>query len=126
MKAERSKTLREEFRATRRAASAPAVESRRLRQDLEAGVPPRAAKKAEKDRQRAAEHRRATSKARVTDWTTFERTREEDAYEATDKWDLEDRGDCQESLESGIWSPRSTVEVASVQRRSAGSFNKSA
>ena len=79
MKAERSMTLREEFQA-RRAASAPASGSLRLQQDLQAGVHPRAAKQAEKSRQRAAEHRRRTSKERVTDWETFERTRPEDGY----------------------------------------------
>ena len=92
MKAERSKTLREEFQA-RRAASAPATGSQRLQQDLQAGVRPRAAKLAEKSRQRAAEHRRRTSKERVTDWKTFDRTRPEDAYEATAKWDRDDKGD---------------------------------
>ena len=93
MKAERSKTLREEFQA-RRAASAPvsARGSQRLQQDLQAGVNPRAAKRAEKSRQRA-EHRRKTSKERVTDWKAFERTRPEDAYEATANWDRDDKGD---------------------------------
>ena len=70
MKAERSKTLREEFQA-RRATSAPASGSLRLQQDLQAGVHPRAAEQAEKSRQRAAEHRRRTSKERVTDWKTL-------------------------------------------------------
>ena len=92
MKAERSKTLREEFQ-TGRAASAPASGSLRLQQDMQAGVNPRAAKQAEKSRQRAAEHRRRTSKERVADWKTFERTRPEDAYEATAKWDRDDQGD---------------------------------
>ena len=92
MKAERSMTLREEFQA-RRAASAPASGSLRLQQDLQAGVHPRAAKQAEKSRRRAAERRRRTSKERVTDWETFERTRPEDGYEATAKWDKEDKGD---------------------------------
>ena len=58
-----------------------------MQQDLQAGVNPRAAKPAEKSRQRAAEHRSRTSKERVTDWKAFERTRPEDAYEATAKWD---------------------------------------
>ena len=47
-------------RAESRAASAPASASRRLKADLDAGVHPRAAKKKEKDRQRAASHRAAT------------------------------------------------------------------
>ena len=78
MKAERPTTLREEFQA-RRAASDPARGSQRLQQDLQAGVNARAAKLAEKNRQRAAEHRRGTSKEKVTDWKTFQRTRPEDA-----------------------------------------------
>ena len=41
-------------RAEGRAGSAPAAPSRRLQADLDAGVHPRAAKKADKDRQRAA------------------------------------------------------------------------
>lgn len=50
-------------RQASRAASAPA-QSRRLRQDLEAGVNPRRAKEMEKGRQRAAEHRMKQRKDR--------------------------------------------------------------
>ena len=68
MRAEKSKALREEVQA-RRAASAPAParESSRYRQDLEAGMHPRTAKKAEKDRQRAAEHQRRVAPKRPTE-----------------------------------------------------------
>ena len=48
-------------RAEGRAASAPAAPSRRLQADLDAGVHARAARKAEKSRQRAARHRAATA-----------------------------------------------------------------
>ena len=53
----RSKALDQEAMA-RRAASAPAARDSRLQQDLDEGMHPRAAKKAEKDRQRAMEHQR--------------------------------------------------------------------
>ena len=52
-------------RAEGRAASAPAAPSRRLKADLDPGVHPRAAKKAKKDRQRAASHRAATGRERT-------------------------------------------------------------
>ena len=58
-------------RAEGRAASAPAAPSRRLRADLDAGVHPRAAKKADKDRQRAANHRAATGRDRTASWKRF-------------------------------------------------------
>ena len=68
MRAERSKALREEVQA-RRAASAPAPArgSTRLQQDLDAGMHPRTAKKAEKDRQRAAEHHQRAATKKVTE-----------------------------------------------------------
>ena len=68
MRAEKSRALREEVQA-RRAASAPAParESSRYQQDLEAGMHPRTAKKAEKDRQRAAEHQRRVASKRPTE-----------------------------------------------------------
>ena len=67
MRAEKSKALREEVQA-RRAASAPAPArgSSRYLQDLEAGMHPRTAKKAEKDRQRAAEHQQRMALKRPT------------------------------------------------------------
>ena len=68
MKAERSKALREEVQA-RRAASAPALArgSTRFQQDVDDGMHPRAARKAEKDRQRAAEHHRRIATKRATE-----------------------------------------------------------
>ena len=68
MRAERSKALREEVQ-TRRAASAPAPAQRSSRylRDLESGMHPRTAKKAEKDRQRAAEHQRRVASKRPTE-----------------------------------------------------------
>ena len=61
-----------EVRAQSRATSAPAAPSRRLRADLEARVHARAAKKADKDRQRAASHRAATGRDRTASWKRFE------------------------------------------------------
>ena len=59
-------------RAEGRATSAPAIPSRRLRADLESGVHARAAKKADKDRQRAASHRASTGRDRTASWKRFE------------------------------------------------------
>ena len=53
-------------RAEGRAGSAPAAPSRRLQADLDAGVHPRAAKKAGKHRQRAA--------SRIASWKRFARS----------------------------------------------------
>eukprot|EP00435_Cladocopium_sp_Y103_P016581 s2981_g4.t1 len=78
-------------RAEGRAASAPAPMPRRLRADLEAGAHPRAAKKAEKDRQRAASHRASTGQARAADWKGHELAVHGQAQ--PEKWDKEDKGD---------------------------------
>ena len=76
MRAEKSKALREEVQA-RRAASAPAPArgSSRYLQDLEAGMHPRTAKKAEKDRQRAAEHQQRMALKRPTEGENPEESR---------------------------------------------------
>ena len=75
-------------RAEGRAASAPAAPSRKLRADLDAGVNPRAAKKADK-RQRGASHRAATGRDRIASWKKIEQ-------ENRDKWDQDDMGDVPE------------------------------
>ena len=62
------------MRAEGHAGSAPAAPSRRLQADLDAGVHPRAAKKEDKDRQRAASHRAATGRDRTASWKRFERS----------------------------------------------------
>ena len=81
-------------RAEGRAASAPAAPSRRLQADLDAGVHPRAAKKADKDRQRAASHRASTGRDRAASWKEFERATHGQAH--PEKWDKEDLGDVPE------------------------------
>ena len=81
-------------RAEGRAGSAPAAPSRRLQADLDAGVHPRAAKKADKDRQRAASHRAATGRDRTASRKRFERTTRGQAN--PEKWDREDPGDTPE------------------------------
>ena len=81
-------------RAGGRAASAPSAPSRRLQADLDAGVHPRAAKKADKDRQRAASHRASTGRDRAASWKEFERATHGQAH--PEKWDKEDLGDVPE------------------------------
>ena len=78
-------------RAEGRAASAPAAPSRRMQADLDAGVHPRAAKKKEKDRQRAASHRAATAKERTASFKRYELATFGQAD--PDKWDQDDIGD---------------------------------
>ena len=78
-------------RAEGRAASAPAAPSRRMQADLDAGVHPRAAKKKEKDRQRAASHRAATAKDRTASFKRYELATFGQAD--PDKWDQDDMGD---------------------------------
>ena len=92
-------------RAEGRAGSAPAAPSRRLQADLDAGVHPRAAKKADKDRQRATERDRTAS------WKRFERSVHGQAN--PEKWDKKDLGDVPEpqshtswNLEEDIWSQK--------------------
>ena len=81
-------------RAECRAASAPAAPSRRLQADLDAGVHPRAAKKADKDRQRAASHRASIGRDRQASWKEFERATRGQAH--PEKWDKYDVGDVPE------------------------------
>ena len=78
-------------RAEGRATSAPAAPSRRMQADLDAGVHPRAAKKKEKDRQRAASHRAATAKERTASFKRYELATFGQAD--PDKWDQDDIGD---------------------------------
>ena len=92
--AQKKKEVKEEMarvRAESRAASAPASASRRLKADLDAGVHPRAAKKKEKDRQRAASHRAATMASRTADWKRHEIATH--GMDDPDKWDQNDKGD---------------------------------
>lgn len=77
-----------EQRKASRAASAPA-QSRRLRQDLAAGVHPRRAKEMDKARERAATHRVEQRKERQANWKSFEREPVDD----NEKWDRGDMGD---------------------------------
>ena len=91
---EKVKEAMAKVRAEGCAASAPAAPSRRLRADLDAGVHPRAAKKADKDRQRAASHRAATGRDRTVSWKRFERAVH--GQENLDKWDQDDMGDLPE------------------------------
>ena len=81
-------------RAEGRATSAPPIPSRRLRADLESGVHARAAKKADKDRQRAASHRASTGRDRTASWKRFE----DATFEQDDpgRWDQDDMGDIPE------------------------------
>ena len=65
-----------------------AATSRRLKADLDAGVHPRAAKKAEKDWQRAASHRAATGRERTACWKGYEFAVH--GQENPEKWDKED------------------------------------
>ena len=66
LKALRTKALEKEA-LDRRAASAPApARDSRFQQDLDSGMHPRAAKKAEKDRQRAADHQRRLAEEKVS------------------------------------------------------------
>ena len=81
-------------RAEGRAGSAPAAPSRRLQADLDAGVHARAAKKADKDRQRAASHRAATGRDKTASWKRFEQAVYKQAN--PEKWDKEDLGDVPE------------------------------
>ena len=81
-------------RAEGRAASAPAAPSRRLQADLKAGVHPRAAKKAEKDRKRSASHRAATGRERAASWLAHEQATHGQAR--PEKWDKDDAGDIPE------------------------------
>ena len=78
-------------RAEGRAASAPAAPSRRMQADLDAGVHPRAARKKEKDRQRAASHRAATAGQRASSFKRYELATFGQAD--PDKWDKDDMGD---------------------------------
>ena len=55
---------------------------------------PRAAKKADKDRQRAASHRAATGRDRTASWNRFEHVVH--GQENLDKWDQDDMGDLPE------------------------------
>ena len=66
LKTLRAKALEQEAMA-RRAASAPApARDSRLQRDLDSGMHPRAAKKAEKDRQRAAEYQRRLAEEKAS------------------------------------------------------------
>ena len=66
LKALRTKALEQEA-LDRRAASAPApARDSRFQQDLDSGMHPRAAKKAEKDRQRAADHQRRLAEEKAS------------------------------------------------------------
>ena len=107
----RVKEAMAKVRAEGRAASAPAAAapSRRLRADLEAGVHPRAARKAEKDTQRAASHRAATGRERTQSWKRYEHAVH--GQENPGKWDQDDMGEMflnLPSLES--WNPSATEE----------------
>ena len=82
------------MRTEGRAGSAPAAPSRRLQANLDAGVHPRAATKADKDRQRAASHRAATGRDRTASWKRFEYRVHGQAN--PEKWDKEDPGDVPE------------------------------
>ena len=68
--------------------------SRRLQADLDAGIHPRAAKRAEKDRKRAASHRAATGRDRTASWKRFEARVHGQAN--PEKWDKDDIGDVPE------------------------------
>ena len=77
LKALRAKTLEQEAKE-RRAASAPApARDSRLQQDIDSGMHPRAAKRAEKNRQRAEDHQRslAEEKASKTERAAKSRSR---------------------------------------------------
>ena len=78
---------------------------------------PRAAKKADKDRQRAASHRAATGRDRAASWKRLEHAAH--GQENPDKWDQDDMGDFQNlpSLES--WNPNVIEEgyLRSERRR---------
>ena len=91
-------------RAEGRAASAPAAPSRRLQADLDAGVHARAARKAEKSRQRAASHRAATAKDRTASFKNYELATHGQAN--PDKWDKEDIGDLPESPKARKLEPK--------------------
>ena len=91
-------------RAEGRAASAPAAPSRRMQADLDAGVHPRAAKKKEKDRQRAASHRAATAKDRTASFKRYELATFGQAD--PDKWDQDDMGDRPEPPKARKLSPK--------------------
>ena len=124
--AQKKKEVKEEMarvRAESRAASAPASASRRLKAALAAGVHPRAAKKKEKDRQRAASHRAATMASRTADWKRHEMATH--GMDDPDKWDQDDKGDEPEHPKSATWSQSATVEdisdltdAGSMRRRS--------
>ena len=91
-------------RAEGRAASAPAVPSRRLQTDLDAGVHARAAWKAEKSRQRVASHRAATAKDRTASFKNYELATHGQAK--PDKWDKEDTGDLPEPPKARKLEPK--------------------
>ena len=91
-------------RAEGRAASAPAAPSRRLQADLDAGVHARAAKKAEKSRQRAASHRAATAKDRTASFKNYELATHGQAN--PDKWDKEGIGDLPEPPKARKLEPK--------------------
>ena len=91
-------------RAEGRAASAPAAPSRRMQADLDAGVHPRAAKKKEKDRQRAASHRAATAGQRASSFKRYELATFGQAD--PDKWDKDDMGDLPEPPKARKLEPK--------------------
>ena len=91
-------------RAEGRAASAPAAPSRRMQADLDAGVHPRAAKKKEKDRQRAASHRAATAGQRASSFKRYELATFGQAN--PDKWDKDDMGDLPEPPKARKLEPK--------------------
>ena len=91
-------------RAEGRAASAPAAPSRRLQADLDAGVHARAARKAEKSRQRAASHRAATAKDRTASFKNYELATHGQAN--PHKWDKEDIGDLPEPPKARKLEPK--------------------
>ena len=90
-------------RAEGRAVSAPAAPSRRLQADLDAGVHPRAARKAERSRQRAASHR-ATTRERPSSFKNYELTTH--GQPNPDKWDEEDIGDLPEPPKARKLEPK--------------------
>ena len=91
-------------RAEGRAASAPAAPSRRMQADLDARVHPRAAKKKEKDRQRAASHRAATAGQRASSFKRYELATFGQAD--PDKWDKDDMGDLPEPPKARKLEPK--------------------
>ena len=103
------------MRAEGRAGSAAAAPSRRLQADLDAGVHARAAKKTDKDRQKAASHRAATGRDRTASWKRFEQAVHGQAN--PEKWDKEDLGYVPEPPKPRKLEPRRTFEVRKAQGR---------